>query len=200
MKFSIVMTLSIFLMLCSCSEDSIVPEKVEFSYFPNNLNSSWKYERIDSLRRVTDTLIVKIVGDTILSGVSMKIWQYKSDIINELKFVQETGDSILIYDSREVTTVDQSYITPFNKEDVWRNPSFSHDSSYVVSIQEVEIQGQNYTDVAMIERNFIILNDILVNRIWFKPGVGIIKLEMFQTGLSLDYRNESWHLIEANLK
>ncbi len=59
---------------CDSTEPSL-PIAVSDDYFPNNIGNEWSYQFYDSLRSISDTIIVSIVGDTALSANrTAKIW------------------------------------------------------------------------------------------------------------------------------
>ncbi len=195
----IIIVISVFTYLfSSCEKQKIDIDKNEIDYFPNTIDSYWKYERYDSLTNTLDTLTVSITADSLISDNNYKIWEYKYNDRLEKMYVLQSNDSIKIYKT-PLEQIDQLYIVPFDMGKGWINPDYKVDTSYISKITSILIDENTYQDVALIERNAYCCNDYLTEKIWIKPQIGILKLEIKHLILG-PYKNETWRLIEKDIK
>ena len=68
----------IFLSHCSLGQSSPnIEREIQSSYFPNSIGNYWTYKVVDKVNNTIDTLIVKIVKDTVIYGKSYMIWDYR---------------------------------------------------------------------------------------------------------------------------
>ncbi len=196
MKRIVLILSALTFLFAACEKEEAENIMNEAEYFPNTVNSYWKYERVDSLDNTTDTVTVTITGDTLVSNDSYKIWEYDYGSRVETMYVLQSNDSIIFYRSH-FDWIDCLYITPFELGLEWKNPSFQPDSSFVSSVEDVAIDGRLYQDVVLIERNAQGFNSFLAEKIWIKPGVGVVKLEREQYVFG-SYVYEFWKLIESH--
>lgn len=196
MKRIIIIISVLTYLFTSCGRHDIDIDKTD--YFPNTIGSYWKYERFDSLTNTLDTLTVSITGDTLISDEAYKIWIYKYHDRLEKKYVLQRNDSIIIY-KIPIERMDQLYIVPFDIGHGWINPDYHVDTSYVSKIESILIDEHTYQNVALIERSAFGPNEYLTEKIWIKPQVGLLKLEINHFILG-PYKNETWKLIEKDIK
>ena len=188
----------ITVILSSCEDQDINDQSNDSDYFPNTIHSNWKYERFDSLTNSIDTIHVSITGDTLISNDIYKIWNYKYSDRNEKLYVSQSNDSVIIFNTL-IGRFDQIYIIPFEIGLGWINPDYHFDTSYVSKIQNLSIDEITYQDVVLIERSAFCCNDYLIEKIWIKPKIGLIKLERKHFILG-PYKNETWKLIKKYIE
>ncbi len=188
----------VILITISCEKNDLSENNDQKEYFPNKVNTIWKYERFDSLQNMIDTLIVSIVDDTLLSWNTYTIWKYDYKTYTEKFYVLEKKDSITTY-KLSFDRIDQLYIIPFELHNGWINPDYHFDTSFVSAIQDITIDNRNYSNVVLIERTAFCCNDYLIEKLWFKPYLGLLKMERLHYILG-PYKNETWKLIENNIE
>ncbi len=195
----IIIIISIFTyLLSSCEKQDPINNKNEIVYFPNTIDSYWKYERYDRLTNTLDTFTVSITSDTLISNNTYNIWKYKYRDGSEKRYVLQSNDSIIFFKT-QIERIEQLYIIPFEIGCGWINPDYTVDTSFVSKIQHIMIDENTYHDVVLIERSANCCNDYLKEKIWIKPQVGLLKLERKHLILG-PYKNEIWKLIEKDIK
>lgn len=194
MKKTIILISALFFVIFSCKKQDTTENIKTTVYFPNTIDSYWKYERYDSLTSSIEPLTVSIIGDTLMSTDLYKIWKYEYSNKIEKLYVLQSNDSLIIYNSK-IDRIDQLYLIPFELGNGWINPDYHSDTSYVSKIQSIMIKEKTYHNVVLIERTAYGLNDYLTEKIWIKPHVGLLKLERNHLILG-PYKNETWKLIE----
>lgn len=197
MRIIIVLINILALIIYSCENDEFDNSR-HTSYFPDSKGLEWVYQRFDSLNNSLDTIRVKIVDDTIISGILYMVWDHQYKTSKERFLVSKLNDSVKIFRSSS-ERIDQLYLIPFEKYDGWVNPDYRFDTSFVSNIQNITIGDKNYSDVVLIERKAFCCNDYLIESIWIKPYLGLIKLERRHIILG-PYKNETWNLIESNIE
>lgn len=197
MKKIIFLILVLVSIIISCEKQDTIENKGNTDYFPNSTGSYWKYERYDSLSSTIDTLTVLISGDTLISDIPFKIWNYMYNDGLENLYVRQSNDSVIFFNIYLDRTY-QLYMIPFEPGNGWINPDYPYDTSYVSKIEDIVIDGKVYQDVAVIKRTAFCCNDYLIEKIWIKPQFGLLKLERNHFILG-PYKNETWKLIETTL-
>jgi len=182
----------------ACEKEEPEIPKTQTEYFPNSVGMYWKYERFDSTSSEIDTITVSIIGDTMVSEETYKIWKYDYGDWIDREYVIQTNDSIKFFRT-QFDYSDRLYIVPFELSLGWDNPRFIEDTSYVASIADLIIDDRLYEDVAFIDRFSAGLNIYLVEKIWIKPHVGLVKLyrEHYVLGGGSRW---TWKLIESNIQ
>ncbi|MEN8122383.1 MAG: hypothetical protein ABFS35_18705 [Bacteroidota bacterium] len=183
----------VILFILSCEEAEVTPIENNLEYFPNTTGTVWKYERYDSLQNTIDTFTVSIIGDTLISGDSCSIWVYDYKTDSEKFYVFQKDDSVKIF-KPSINRIDQLYKIPFELKSGWVNPDYKVDTSFVSGFQDVMVNNKMYTNVVLIERKAFCCNDYLIEKIWIKPYVGLIKLERKHIIFG-PYKNETWKRI-----
>ena len=82
---------------------------------------------------------------------------------------------------------------------VWTNPDYHWDTTCVSEIVNITINNAVYSDVYLLERYAFCCNDYLIESIWFKPYVGLIRLNRKHLILG-PYKDETWQLINYTVK
>jgi len=180
------------------AEDDLSNNDENTEYFPNSVNTQWKYERYDSLKSLLDTITVRIISDTVISDDVYMIWEYDYNIEKERFYISTQADSIKFYSSIN-NPIDQLYLIPFNINDGWINPEYYSDTSFVLEIQDITIDNITYSDVVLIVRSAFGFNNYLTEKIWIKPYFGLIKLERKHIILG-PYKDETWEIIESKIE
>ena len=185
-------------LFASCQKEDSEITVNEAAYFPNTVGTYWKYERYDSTTSQIDTISVSIIGDTIVSEETYKIWKYDYGDWVEREYVIQTNDSIKFFSSQFGYSY-RLYIVPFELGLGWDNPRFIEDTSYVSGIQDIIIDNGVYHDVVLIERFSAGLNIYLDEKIWIKPQIGLVKRfkEHYVFG---NGSRRTWKLIENHVE
>jgi len=169
------------------------------NHYPNTLHSFWVYERYDSLENAQDRVTVTVVGDTLVAGTTLKIWEYEYEDFTEKRYVVQEGDSLKIFES-QLDRIDQVYILPLEIDLGWVNPDYRPDTSFVLSRESVSVNGSEYARVYVVERNAICCNTYLFEKIWIKPGLGVIQLVRKATPWGGPRRDEVWTLVDYKIE
>ncbi|EDP72063.1 hypothetical protein FBALC1_13217 [Flavobacteriales bacterium ALC-1] len=189
-------------MLISCDKQELNSMQNDAEYFPNSVGLYWKYQRHDSISNIItiDTINVSITADTLISNKIFKIWEY--EFTNSIKkyYVTQSNDSVFIYDSPQIDVIEKIYIIPFALNDGWVIPTRRNDTSYVANIQDITINEMTYDDVFKIKRReFGFANNAKFETIWFKPYVGLVRIDLYYFSLG-PYKDETWLLIDTNVE
>jgi hypothetical protein len=179
-------------------------DRDDLAYFPNSINSVWTYERRDEMSNITDIVIVKITGDTLIGENTFMIWEYDYDHGTEKFYYSLSPDTIKVIDTRmEIVTM---YIIPFEFEfgikyrvvdDVFHQ-RFKDNWIEVLDRHEVMI-GSSLFRTIMIKRKADGYNEYLTEKIWFVKKLGIIKMERHCWSIGCHF-NESWKLISCHVE
>jgi len=200
--YLLLIALGLFFLLTGCQKDKtgddLSNNDENTEYFPNSLNTQWKYERYDSLNSLSDTIIVRVIGDTVISEDIYMIWEYDYNIEKERFYISAKTDSVKFYSSINIP-MDQLYLIPFNINGGWVNPDYHLDTSFVMEIQDITIDNITYSDVVLIVRSAFGVNDYLTEKIWIKPYLGLVKLERKHIVLG-PHKDETWKIIESSIE
>ncbi len=89
------------LMAFSCRQNtnvSPIPPKsdtITVATFPNQIGDSWTYSVLDSTTLKVQTVVVKVVGNTVFSnGGKFKIWEYRYPDKIDTGYVNIVGDTV----------------------------------------------------------------------------------------------------------
>ncbi len=158
--------------------------------FPNQIGDSWTYSVFDSITRTTQTVEMKIVGDSLFkNGKTYKIWQYdlsgkKADYVNI------TGDTIGIY----TPLIFKTYVFPFYLNKSWIRLG----KCKIIKIETINVPAGTFNDCYVIHRLTLSYNYVLDEYVWFKPLVGIIKRQAYERDLGVQ-TNRVWKLTDYHL-
>jgi len=184
------------LMAFSCGQNNSVtpnPPKSDtatIAAFPNQIGDSWTYSVFDSIKKTTQTVVMKIVGDSLFKeGKTYKIWQYdlsgkKADYVNI------TGDTIEIY----TPLIFKSYVFPIYLNKSWSKPG----DCKVTKIETINVPAGTFNNCYIIHRIIASPNYVLDEYVWFKPGVGVIKRQANEIDLGVR-TNRVWKLMSYHL-
>ncbi len=142
--------------------------------FPNQIGDRWTYSVFDSTTRTTQTVEMKIVGDSLFkNGKTYKIWQY--NLLGKMKanYVNITADTVGIYNS-----IYKTYVFPLFLNKSWIKPGPG--ISKVVKIETVIVPAGTFNDCYVIHRLTLSYNYVLDEYVWLKPRIGIIKRQTYE--------------------
>ncbi len=143
--------------------------------FPNQVGDSWSYSVFDSTTLKTQTVVVKIVGDTLFSnGDRFKIWEYRYPDKTDTGYVNIVNDTINFnFKSGFYNT---KYTFPLYVGKSWLSgKSGSTHSSTVEKIESITVPAGTFKDCYQIKTTIVGYNYGLVTNDWFMPGVGFIQ-------------------------
>jgi hypothetical protein len=184
-------------LFAACEKEETEIPKIQTEYFPNSVGMYWKYERFDSTTSVIDTITVSIIGDTMVSNETYKIWKYDYGESVQRRYVIQNNDSVKFFRS-DLTIAEDLYIVPFELGHSWDNLLYSEDTSYVSGIENIVLNGITYEGAAAIERNATSWNISLQKKAWIKSQIGLLKLEKHHYVIGI-FEKETWELIETNI-
>ena len=149
-------------------------DTVAVAAFPNQIGDSWTYSVFDSTTLKTQTVVVKITGDTIFSNnEKFKVWEYHyPDKI-------DTGYVNIVENTLNLNTKDSfyntKYIFPLYPGKSWLSGigGFYHNST-VEKIDTVTVPAGSFIDCYDIRTEIAANNYALIEDSWLKPKVGII--------------------------
>jgi len=179
-------------------------------YFPNSINYQWTYKLTDEINSTADTVIVRVIADTIIHNRPYMIWEYYYTDSKEKYYYSKNEDSITVIKFKGNNTfyrfdTVQLFMVPFEFEfqQKWEIPSRSpynwfHDNR-VNDIHDIVMIGPNkYSSVILIKTEGATNHKQYNEKIWFKPKLGIIKREIYITGWGVE--NNTWELIDCNIE
>lgn len=137
--------------------------------FPNQVGDSWTYSVFDSIHKTTQTVVMKIVGDTLFkNGKTYKIWQY--DLSGKkANYVNINGDTVGIY----TPFIFKLYVFPLNLNKSWF-------TTKVIKIETVSVPAGIFHNCYVIHRLISGYNYGLDEYVWLKPRIGIIKRQTYE--------------------
>jgi hypothetical protein len=209
MKLFLKITLFLLLittMVNSCKRDEFSnltkTHHPQIDYFPNEIGYEWKYSYYDSVAMVSDTVKVKIVGQTILSnGQQAFIWQFNYAHNIDTNYVFKIGDTIKIYEKYFAPNISKmyckdAYILPLSVGQYWTPPYYGVDTTKVISEVNCIVSPGVLQDGFYIYREAHGLNYFLREKNWFVPQIGLVKMK--KNIYDFNYINENWQLISYN--
>ncbi len=189
------------ILLGQAFDNSYPTKKIE--YFPNSINSFWKYERHDKIKDEIDTVTIKIIGDTLILNRLFRIWEYKLKNSKEFYFYSTDKDSIRIINPISMGLI-QLFLIPFELNRSWvvyQDVNILSHNNSVFSVMEIKTNKtqEPESELFLIKHQKYGRNVYFTEIIWFKPYQGILRLEKKHWG-RVQSIDESWELIESNVK
>jgi hypothetical protein len=182
---------------CSSKNNSTNPPAVSnTNTFPNSTGDKWTYAVYDSTSNVADTMTVTVTGSKSLpDGRKLEVWSFRSLAPNRASYLDYFGDSLFVYSGQDTvflysdnqgTTIHTDYVFPLSLGLAWANPLTGIiDSSSVTEKGTVTTPAGTFDNSYLIERFHTGLNDYVHSKVWFKDNVGIIKMDVDETGFLL---------------
>jgi len=196
--------LIIFLIFCfnSCvGEDSPNINILELDKFPMREGTHWVYSVSDSIKNINDTLIVSILGDTMLTNNKpVKIWEYKySDKVDTL-FANISGDTVFFYQGTiELYFEKLKIIFPLQDDKTWET-----------NVGEANVNSNKFVKVPAISTVCYSVtiypshfpNSAGEDKYFISSNLGIIKYtgSIWSTLVSNSYHFTVWELINFSVK
>lgn len=174
------------LMAFSCRQNTNVspnPPKsdtVTVATFPNQIGDSWTYSVLDSTTLKVQTVVVKVVGDTVFSnGGKFKIWEYRYPDKIDTGYVNIEGDTV--HFNFKSGFYNTKYTFPLYEGKSWLSgKSGSTHSSTVENIESITVPAGTFKDCYQIKTTIVGYNYGLVTNDWFMPGVGFIQHHIYE--------------------
>lgn len=208
----------------SCSKNNDrVSSNLSDQYFPNKVGNQWVYMVTDSLKNVTDTVIVTITG-TISdpsSGETYKVWQYKWPDRMDTAYVETKGDTVrFLADAKKYdfcaclpeikSEIDSNGLATMNLYvfPLYMNQSIpqkgygsfaSWTNSNVTTFTYQNVLGDEVSDTSfeIIKGSFVPNSTINIHE-FFVPHVGMIKLTIKTGAWATGKIYEYWELLNSN--
>lgn len=160
--------------------------------FPNQIGDRWIYSVFDSTTRTTQTVEVKIVGDSLFkNGKTYKIWQYNLSG-KKADYVNITADTVQIISP----LIYKAYVFPLFFNKAWTGPAPG--KCKIIKIETINVPAGTFNDCYVIHRLTLSYNYVLDEYVWFKPLVGIIKRQAYERDLGAQ-TNRVWKLMSYHL-
>lgn len=191
--------IGILLTLISCENKVEVitteidgPLKFRLSQFPNKIGTSWTYEVYDSIARVLDTVVVHIVGLTVLPNNKVAtLWQITSRSGVDTQYVFTSGDTLRMSDDPSALFIRTTYVFPLQEGKGWRG-GFPSDTVTVMSRGSVTVPVGRFDNAFELEERWGFLNDYGRVSSWLVPNVGLVRMHVQMMGFS--FGNSVWEL------
>jgi len=160
--------------------------------FPNRIGDSWTYSVFDSIKKTTQTVVMKIVGDSLFkNGKTYKIWQY--DLSGKKAYyVNITADTVQIISP----LIYKAYVFPLFFNKAWTGPAPG--KCKITKIETLNVPAGTFKNCYVIHREVAVTNYFLDEYVWFKPHVGVIKRQAYERDLGAQ-TNRVWKLMSYHL-
>jgi len=212
MKHKLIYSCLILLVIAgfAACRNTIQPDSsISAQYFPNKVGDSWTYMVDDT---VGENLQVSIIGSTSLpDGIPVSIWKWVwPGNMNPKVFGTDTTYVVISGDTVEISSpinpkryppksikdlpIRYKYIFPLETGNNWIHDA---DSSRVVSKDSLTVPAGMFNGVYKIHTHGFSFNYRLDRDIWFKPGVGLVKMNQI---LILGDFNGSLKLVDYHVK
>jgi hypothetical protein len=221
MKMSIILSCFVSLLLgifISCQNSELTDPPQTSKYLPNKTGDSWTYKVTQNTGDTTNSAIVKIsnIGTTQLKdGTNAAIWLSEwpqnthpaaFKMGRDTTFVISSGDTLMVSSSVfpkkyppksfNELPIQFKYEFPLNIGKTWHH---GVDSSKVFSKDAISVPKGTFDNVYKIHITGFSLNYRYNADIWFKSGIGIIKVDQYSKGLTLYGFNKQWKLVDYHL-
>ena len=194
----------IALMALSCAQNNTVspnPPKsdtITVATFPNQIGDRWTYSVFDSTTLKTQTVLVKIIGDTVFSNnEKFKIWEYFYPDKRDTAYVNIVGDTVNFnFKSGFYNT---KYTFPLYVGKSWLSgKSGSTHSSTVEKIESLTVPAGTFKDCYQIKTTIAGYNYVLITENWFMPKIGFIQHHINKRSFG-PADIQIWKLVNYNL-
>ena len=175
------------------SYDTIVADT-----FPNQIGDRWTYSVFDSTTLKTQTVLVKIIGDTVFSNnEKFKIWEYFYPDKRDTAYVNIVGDTVNFnFKSGFYNT---KYTFPLYVGKSWLSgKSGSTHSSTVEKIESLTVPAGTFKDCYQIKTTIAGYNYVLITENWFMPKIGFIQHHINKRSFG-PADIQIWKLVNYNL-
>ena len=194
-SFSAILSILCFVRFFSCNEPDPGKQVVNRDSFPLSVGSTWKYAIYDSIKHRTDTVVVSIVDSTFLeTGTAATMWHYAYSRSSDVQYVAQSGDSILVYGSPDVSSLSLVLILPLEVGLQWTT---SPPGSMKVTAQEqFKAPGGLSLPAFRVEQHPFIGNFYGGTTYWYVPDIGLVRMRRSWTDtMAGDRMNTMWELL-----
>lgn len=160
-------------------------DTVAIAAFPNQIGDSWTYSVFDSITLKTQTVVVKITGDTVFSNnEKFKVWEYFYPDKRETVYVNIVGDTVNF--NFKYGFYNTKYIFPlfFGKSWLSGKPGINP-PTIVENVESLTLPAGTFNDCYQIKTTLASYNYVLITTNWFMPGVGFVQKHIFERNLGL---------------
>lgn len=188
--------------LSNCTDKSVEPIVIGEGTYPTAIGTQWIYERIDSVRTVTDTVTITLVSQQALpDGRTAHIARYKTSDTLRYDTLFFEGDTATVRSGNGYTSwTTERYLFPLEIGRGW-TASFQYDSVWVREKNLASTPAGQFYKAYRLERIVFFLNYIHYDEIWFAPGYGVVKKNLVRDFLD-PYpaeQHDIWTLIDYTL-
>lgn len=165
--------------------------------FPSSIGSYWEYLRYDSLSDSgdIDTILVKIVGDTIFNGkvaLVQKTKYYKRNRIY-YDFITIGNDTVKIFEQLSPPVCTREIVFPLEVGKGWKQNTY-HDTSTVLDKVPITTFAGHFPNSYLIKESWQDADSFYECYIWFVLNIGIVKDNY--RGYIWGRANSTWELID----
>ncbi|MHB1922372.1 MAG: hypothetical protein ACYCOO_09070 [Chitinophagaceae bacterium] len=185
---NMISSISFFLtLLIGCQKVGTQPYSNLSNYFPNKVGDYWVYKVSDSAQNnpadnsIIYTVKVLISGTSrLIDGTFSTIWQYQFPSGNYNYFVKTIGDTIKIFDSDQIKTLEGLnypkliFVQPFEVNKNWIGNLAYLDTFRVKSQEDVNLPTLKFSNCFDIFHHYTGPNIDDNDQYWFKPGIGFV--------------------------
>ena len=165
--------------------------------FPNQVGDRWTYSVFDSTTQTTQTVEVKIVGDTIFeNGEKFKIWEYRFPDKIDTEYVNIVGDTVRL--NKKYGFFNTMYIFPLYPGKSWLSGNGTIHTATVEKIETITVPAGIFKNSYDIKTKNTSYNYALIIDNWFKPKVGIIQKYIYEFNMAPPDR-QTWKLVNYKL-
>lgn len=159
--------------------------------FPNQTGDSWTYTAYDSIDKITKTINVKIIGDTVFtSGKSgnIRTYNYPFDTgYGSQNVAARTLDTEYVsVDANSVNFIakdafySRRYVFPLYAGKTWQVPHLTS----VVKVETITVPAGKFTKCFDIRTVIPSYNYVLIIEDWLKPKVGIVQRYIYERDMA----------------
>lgn len=202
-RLILILALAALMLGCSGDDKSTTPSTVDLRGYPSTIGSRWTYQRIDSAYSGVDTNMVamSITDTTTINGVTFATLTSNAGQCISNLYVSFRGDTVYVQNAPDAGSIKyQAYVFPLQIGTACRC-EFPNDSVRVLGIEKVVSPAGTFRDAYVVQRELVVIDSYLNDRIWFVPGIGIVKREMisdeYSMGTTAVYY--SWTLLDYEI-
>jgi hypothetical protein len=166
----------------------------------NAIGNQWVYQRFTSENNQTESMNVRITGDTnlLVAGKTARVWEFQMPDQTLFNYVLLENDTFQLFDypdaSRPIITIPMAELAVGHS---WLG-NYCTDTSRVVAYGSHTEQDIRHEAVWSIQRNAgFCVNWYMKQNIWWHNGIGFIRMERTDWTFGMP-REEIWELVSFN--
>jgi len=170
------------LCLTSCSKGNANNEQIQD--FPDAIGNSWTYNVFDSIKHISDTEFVKIIGTTTLNnGMNSKIIRtinyFSAD--TTFTYLETSGNRAIFYLNKDAKDYNKVYQFPLKENTYWFGENLL-DTNKVISKENIIVPAGSFI-AYKIHRSYTVTNVGINETEWYTPKIGMIKRDYYERNI-----------------